>query len=170
MSAIKRRFQGKNTSGTLKSCKKIEIAKYLCCQKQKRIFIGLRVNKIRKKKRNGESPTLNKMLMPRFIKGLVKSMTISRAQLIVIDPTARSAFCNSNKSSVLSVLVFYDFQIHAEVRGIIQKEKENDHPTIESYLFENLTDDAVPFASFGIESPVLFVGHHFNDVIETNHS
>lgn len=35
--------------------------------------------------------TLNKIEIPRFMKGLVKSMTASRAKLIVIAPTATSA-------------------------------------------------------------------------------
>jgi len=37
--------------------------------------------------------TLNKILIPKFINGLVKSMTLSLAYVIVIDPTAKSAFC-----------------------------------------------------------------------------
>lgn len=37
--------------------------------------------------------TLNSILIPRFMKGLVKSITLSRAKFIVIEPTAKSAFC-----------------------------------------------------------------------------
>lgn len=40
--------------------------------------------------------TLNKIEIPRFMKGLVKSMTASRAKFIVIAPTATSAVPSIN--------------------------------------------------------------------------
>lgn len=38
--------------------------------------------------------TLNRIPMPKFMKGFVKSMTVSLAKFIVIDATAISAFWN----------------------------------------------------------------------------
>ena len=42
---------------------------------------------------------LKRMEMPRFMKGLVKSMTASRAKLMVMAPTARSALPSSSSES-----------------------------------------------------------------------
>ena len=42
---------------------------------------------------------LKRMLMPRFMKGFVKSMTASRAKLMVMAPTARSALPSSSSES-----------------------------------------------------------------------
>ena len=39
---------------------------------------------------------LKRMEMPRFMKGLVKSMTASLAKLMVMAPTARSALPSTN--------------------------------------------------------------------------
>ncbi len=43
---------------------------------------------------------MNKMEIPRFRNGFVKSMTFSRAELMVMDPTAKSDFCNSERERV----------------------------------------------------------------------
>jgi len=49
---------------------------------------------LRKENRPGLSlrGRLNRMLIPRFINGFVKSMTFSRRKLMVNDATAKSAF------------------------------------------------------------------------------
>lgn len=53
--------------------------------------------------------TLNSMPMPRFINGFVKSITLSRAKLIVIEATAKSARCKITKYKIRSFSHFMLF-------------------------------------------------------------
>ena len=67
---------------------------------------------------SGSFGALNRMEIPRFIKGLVKSITVSRAWLIVMDATAKSALRSNN-----CLTIPFQSPLHSELflRNMIQK-------------------------------------------------
>ena len=67
---------------------------------------------------SGSLGALNRMEIPRFIKGLVKSITVSRAWLIVMDATAKSALRSNN-----CLTIPFQSPLHSELflRNMIQK-------------------------------------------------